>query len=275
MPKSPSASVDRKRRSRPTSNAHRRKGAGGQVKARDVGMCRGGAYTQPRNGKGDAYRHWKRHRPGAIARRWTEQVVLDAMRDWQTLYGRLPSSYDWSRTHARRRGGQRFGGWRAGSGRHPPSSPRCSGLGESCVKRPRRLRRTDSVIALDSSLNRCLSHDRRIPGNRGSGSSTRSDRTTVASCSRRGTGRRVQSTTFIRTSSHVQPGRGAHGRCASTPVGRPSRSRRRGGHPRAAPRFHDPPEGSARPDCSTAGAAACLQRTNRRPKSRRFFRSRE
>ena len=152
LPKSPSASVDRKRRSRPTSNAHRRKGAGGQVKARDVGMCRGGAYTQPRNGKGDAYRHWKRYRPGAIARRWTEQVVLDAMRDWQTLYGRLPSSYDWSRTHARRRGGQRFGGWRAGSGRHPPSSPRCSGLGESCVKRPRRLRRTDSVIALDSSL---------------------------------------------------------------------------------------------------------------------------
>jgi hypothetical protein len=76
------------------------------VKARHGGMCRGGAYTQPRNGKGDAYRHWKRYRPGAIARRWTEQVVLDAMRDWQTRYGRLPSSYDWSRTHARRRGGQ-------------------------------------------------------------------------------------------------------------------------------------------------------------------------
>ena len=76
------------------------------VKARHVGLCRGGAYTQPRNGKGDAYRHWNRYRPGAIARRWTEQVVLDAMRDWQTRYGRLPSSYDWSRTHARRRGGQ-------------------------------------------------------------------------------------------------------------------------------------------------------------------------
>ena len=26
------------------------------------------------------------------------------MRAWQDRYGRLPSSYDWSRTHARRRG---------------------------------------------------------------------------------------------------------------------------------------------------------------------------
>jgi len=28
------------------------------------------------------------------------------MRAWQHRYGRLPSSYDWSRTYARRRGGQ-------------------------------------------------------------------------------------------------------------------------------------------------------------------------
>jgi len=51
------------------------------------------------------------------------------MRDWLGRYGRLPSSYDWSRTHAKRRGaaaldrlaerewppasavGQLFGGW--------------------------------------------------------------------------------------------------------------------------------------------------------------------
>jgi len=32
--------------------------------------------------------------------------VLDAMLRWSTRYGRLPSSYDWSRTHARRRGGE-------------------------------------------------------------------------------------------------------------------------------------------------------------------------
>ena len=74
------------------------------VKARYVGVCRGcGAYTQPRNGKGDAYRYCKRCRPGAIQRKWTRERVIDAMREWHERYGRLPSSYDWSRTHAKRR----------------------------------------------------------------------------------------------------------------------------------------------------------------------------
>ena len=68
-------------------------------------MCRGcGAYTQPRNGKGDAYAYCKRCRPGAIQRRWTLELVISAMLAWRERYGRLPSSYDWSRTHARRRG---------------------------------------------------------------------------------------------------------------------------------------------------------------------------
>ncbi len=76
------------------------------VKARYVGVCRGcGAYTQPRNGKGDAYPYCKACHPGAIERRWTRERVLAAMREWRERYGRLPSSYDWSRTHARRRGG--------------------------------------------------------------------------------------------------------------------------------------------------------------------------
>jgi hypothetical protein len=44
--------------------------------------------------------------------------VLEAMRRWQALYGREPSSYDWSSTHARQRGGQaaqrlRTGEWPA------------------------------------------------------------------------------------------------------------------------------------------------------------------
>jgi AraC-like DNA-binding protein len=79
------------------------------VKARYVGVCRGcGAYTQPRNGKGDAYAYCKACHPGAIERRWTRQRVLDAMCVWRALYGRVPSSYDWSRTHARRRGGERL-----------------------------------------------------------------------------------------------------------------------------------------------------------------------
>jgi AcrR family transcriptional regulator len=77
------------------------------VKARYQGVCRGcGAYTQPRNGKGDAYAYCKACHPGAIERRWTRERVLDAMLRWCTRYGRLPSSYDWSRTHARRRGGE-------------------------------------------------------------------------------------------------------------------------------------------------------------------------
>jgi hypothetical protein len=68
-------------------------------------VCRGcGAYTQPRNGRGDAYRYCKRCHPGAIARRWTRELVLAAMLDWMNRYTRLPSSYDWSRTHANRRG---------------------------------------------------------------------------------------------------------------------------------------------------------------------------
>jgi hypothetical protein len=76
------------------------------VKARYVGACRGcGAETQPRNGKGDAYAFCKACHPGAIERRWTRQRVLAAMHAWQARYGRLPSSYDWSVTHARRRGG--------------------------------------------------------------------------------------------------------------------------------------------------------------------------
>jgi hypothetical protein len=76
------------------------------VKARYVGVCRGcGAYTQPRNGKGDAYAYCKACHPGAVERCWSRARVLDAMGAWQARYGRLPSSYDWSRTHTRRRGG--------------------------------------------------------------------------------------------------------------------------------------------------------------------------
>jgi AcrR family transcriptional regulator len=77
------------------------------VRARYVSVCRGcGAYTQARNGKGEPYAYRKACHPGAIEARWTAERVLDAMCDWRAGYGRLPTSYDWSRTHARRRGGQ-------------------------------------------------------------------------------------------------------------------------------------------------------------------------
>jgi AraC-like DNA-binding protein len=91
------------------------------VKARYQGVCRGcGAYTQPRNGKGDAYGYCKACHPGAIERRWSLERVVEAMLDWRRRYGRLPSSYDWSRTHARRRGGEALkrlavGDWPAAS----------------------------------------------------------------------------------------------------------------------------------------------------------------
>ena len=91
------------------------------VKARYQGVCRGcGAYTQPRNGKGDAYAYCKACHPGAIERRWTRERVLEAMTEWRSRYGRLPSSYDWSRTHARRRGGEALK--RLAEGEWPASS---------------------------------------------------------------------------------------------------------------------------------------------------------
>ena len=83
------------------------------VKARYQGVCRGcGAPTAARGGKGDAYQYCKRCRPGAIAPTRTRAWVRDAMRTWQALYGSPPSSTDWSRTHARRRGGEALKRWR-------------------------------------------------------------------------------------------------------------------------------------------------------------------
>jgi hypothetical protein len=77
------------------------------VKQRYQGACRGcGAPTSARNGKGDAYAYCKHCHPGAIQPNWTRERVRDAMLAWRSRYGDLPTSYDWSRTHARRRGGQ-------------------------------------------------------------------------------------------------------------------------------------------------------------------------
>jgi hypothetical protein len=86
------------------------------VKARYQGVCRGcGAYTQPRNGKGDAYEYCKACHPGAAAPTLTREAVRMAMRRWRSLYGAAPSSYDWSRTHARERGGEALARLSAGT----------------------------------------------------------------------------------------------------------------------------------------------------------------
>ena len=104
------------------------------MKARYVPVCRGcGAYTQPRNGKGDAYAYCKACHPGATERRWTREAVLAAMREWRDRYGRLPSSYDWSKTHAHRRGGEALE--RLGSRDSPAASIVTSMFGTWAVAR--------------------------------------------------------------------------------------------------------------------------------------------
>jgi hypothetical protein len=98
------------------------------VKARYAGVCRGcGAYTQPRNGKGDAYAYCEHCHPGAIEPKWTRELVILAMLEWSERYGRVDSSHDWSRTHARRRGGGALE--RSASGRWPAASVVMSLLG--------------------------------------------------------------------------------------------------------------------------------------------------
>ena len=66
------------------------------------------------NGKGDAYAYCKRCHPGAIARQWTRERVREAIRAWHARYGSPPTSYDWSRTHAHRRGGEALNRLQAG-----------------------------------------------------------------------------------------------------------------------------------------------------------------
>ena len=78
----------------------------GRTRGRSRRATRGCAAAAPTSGRGDAYRYCKRCHLGAIRRKWTRELVLAAMREWRELYGRLPSSYDWSRTQrppARRR----------------------------------------------------------------------------------------------------------------------------------------------------------------------------
>jgi AcrR family transcriptional regulator len=112
------------------------------VKARYVGVCRDcGAYTQPRNGKGDAYAYCKACHPGAIEQRWTRERVVDAMLDWLRGYGRWPSSYDWSSTHGAGAGDKPWSGWPEGSGRRRAWSPACSVRGAPLARLPSVLRR--------------------------------------------------------------------------------------------------------------------------------------
>ncbi len=111
------------------------------VKARYQGVCRGcGAYTQPHNGKGDAYAYCKRCHPGVIQLHWTHERVLAAMRNWRDRYGRLPSSYDWSRTHAAGAAAKRSSGSARDNARRRASSATASEAGRLSTPRPNRTR---------------------------------------------------------------------------------------------------------------------------------------
>jgi len=91
------------------------------VKRRYQGVCRGcGAPTAARGGKGDAYEYCKGCHPGAIEPTRTREWVRGSTREWRQRYGRPPSSTDWSRTHAVRRGGEALKRFRDGD--WPPPS---------------------------------------------------------------------------------------------------------------------------------------------------------
>jgi hypothetical protein len=90
------------------------------VKARYVGVCRGcGAYTQPRNGKGDAYAYCKACHPGATERRWTHDRVIDGCSTGVPVTGACRPRTT-GRARARRRGGEALE--RLGRGEWPAAS---------------------------------------------------------------------------------------------------------------------------------------------------------
>jgi len=130
------------------------------VKACYRGVCRGcGAPTAPRNGKSDAYACCNCCYPSAIAPKWIRERVRDAMRAWRARYGAAPSSYDWSRTHARRRGREALKRLRGGE--WPAPSTVIDLYGASGKHRFQRIFRPPSVALLArrrTSGWRCRSH---------------------------------------------------------------------------------------------------------------------
>ncbi len=98
-------------------NRARKAGSGGRCES-----C--GAPTTLRGGQEDPYEHCASCHPGARATVWSRARVREAMIDWRARYGKLPSSYDWSRTQARRRGGEALSRLDGGHWPHPTTVTR-------------------------------------------------------------------------------------------------------------------------------------------------------
>jgi hypothetical protein len=90
------------------------------TKARYRGTCQScSAVTSGADGKGRASRHCQRCKPQSKPS-WTRERVRAAYRCWYERYGFVASSYDWSASHARRRGGAALERYQAGDW---PSGP--------------------------------------------------------------------------------------------------------------------------------------------------------
>ena len=118
--RSPSVSAARRRRSRRTSMTRpaRRRGRSRPAKSGGVPGLRRVHAAAERQGRATAYR--KACHPGAIEHAGPGSACSTPMPEWRRRYGRLPSSYDWSRTHARRARGEALkrlaeGDWPAAS----------------------------------------------------------------------------------------------------------------------------------------------------------------
>ena len=90
------------------------------VKARYRGVCRGcGAPTAPLNGKGVHLRVLQTLPSRRDCAGMDTGTGSRSDPPWRAVYGAAPSSYDGSRTHARRRGGEALKRLQAGQWRAP------------------------------------------------------------------------------------------------------------------------------------------------------------
>ena len=117
---------------------------------RATGECVAAAVRPPRHGTARATP--TRIADAAIparSRGRTRERVREAMRAWRARYGAAPSSYDWSRTHARRRGAEARKRLQAGNGPRRPLSSICTRAGRRPSRTPSAAPERSGVNAVD------------------------------------------------------------------------------------------------------------------------------